>query len=209
MKRMLISLPLAIPVTLCLFYLLVLITNMGKVAAPERELTPALDFLMVRHESEVQLRQRQLPPEPDKVVEQQPQIPQMQPMESPPISTDMPQADLPSIEMGVAVSLSSLAMPMPAMAIDTNPTIVSQVPPQYPHKALRRRQEGHVIVEFMIDKSGAVKAGSVVIIESTPPEVFDREVLRVIQRWRFKTRLVNGQPVAYKARQRLEFQLEK
>lgn len=209
MKRLLISLPLAVPVTLCLFYLLVLITSMGQQAAPAKTVDPALDFLMVRNESEIQLRQRQLPPEPDQVVEQVPQIPQIQPMDSPEITSDLPKADLPSIEMGVPMSLSALAIPMPSMAIDTNPTIISQVPPQYPQKALRRRQEGHVVVEFIIDEAGAVKSGSIVIIESAPPEVFDREVLRVIQRWRFKVQVINGQAVPYKARQRLEFKLER
>ena len=66
-----------------------------------------------------------------------------------------------------------------------------------------------MVVEFMITEQGTVKPGSVKVVESTPPGVFDKAVLRAIQRWRFKTRVENGQPVPFRARQELEFKLEK
>lgn len=214
MLRLMISAPLALCLSLLLFYLLALITSMGDQRVAEKQLNPSLDFLMVRQESDVELRKRQLPPEPEDVVEpQQPDIPQIQPQKTATVNAKLPSINVPDIDMGMKVSVSptlhNLSMPTPTMTMDTNPTVLSQVPPRYPQRALRRRQQGKVVVEFMINEMGSVKPGSVVIVKSTPPGVFDKAVLRAIQRWRFKTRIVNGQPVPFKARQELEFKLEK
>lgn len=214
MLRLMISAPLALCLSLLLFYLLALITSMGDQQVLEKQLNPSLDFLMVRQESDVELRKRQLPPEPEDVVEQQqPDIPQIQPQKTAAVNAKLPSINVPDIDMGMQVSVSptlhNLSMPTPTMTMDTNPTVLSQVPPRYPQRALRRRQQGKVVVEFMINEMGSVKPGSVVIVKSTPPGVFDKAVLRAIQRWRFKTRIVNGQPVPFKARQELEFKLEK
>lgn len=214
MARILISAPLALFLSLLLFYGLALITTMGDQLVKTKSENPSLDFLMVRQESDVELRKRQLPPEPEEVgQQQQPDIPQIQPQNTPQVEANLPQVDVPNIDMGVQVSLSpslnNLSMPAPTITLDTNPTVLSQVPPGYPQRALRRRQEGRVLVEFMITEAGTVKPGSVVVIESSPPGVFDKAVLRSIQRWRFKTRVVDGKPVPFKARQELEFKLEK
>lgn len=214
MLRLMISAPLALCLSLLLFYLLALITSTGDQRVLEKQLNPSLDFLMVRQESDVELRKRQLPPEPEDVVEQQqPDIPQIQPQKTATVNAKLPSINVPDINMGMQVSVSptlhNLSMPTPTMTMDTNPTVLSQVPPRYPQRALRRRQQGKVVVEFMINEMGSVKPGSAVIVKSTPPGVFDKAVLRAIQRWRFKTRIVNGQPVPFKARQELEFKLEK
>lgn len=214
MARILISAPLALFLSLLLFYGLALITTMGDQLVKTKSENPSLDFLMVRQESDVELRKRQLPPEPEEVVQQQqPDIPQLKQQNAPQVEANLPQVDVPNIDMGVQVSLSpslhNLSMPAPTITLDTNPTVLSQVPPRYPQRALRRRQEGRVLVEFMITEAGTVKPGSVVVIESSPPGVFDKAVLRSLQRWRFKTRVVDGKPVPFKARQELEFKLEK
>ena len=214
MLRLVISAPLALCLSLLLFYLLALITSTGDQRVLDKQPNPSLDFLMVRQESDVELRKRQLPPEPEDVVEQQqPDIPQIQPQKAAAVNAKLPSINVPDINMGMQVSVSptlnNLSMPTPTMTMDTNPTVLSQVPPRYPQRALRRRQQGKVIVEFLVNEVGSVKPGSVVIVKSTPPGVFDKAVLRAIQRWRFKTRIENGQPVPFKARQELEFKLEK
>lgn len=217
MLRFMVSTPLALCLSLLLFYLLALITSVDDLRVPEKRFIPNLDFMLVRQESETELRKRQFPPEPEELVQQQqPEIPQLQPLQPQSalaVNADLPNIDLPDIDMGIQISLSpslhNLSVTTPTMAMDTNPTVLSQFPPRYPQRALRRSQEGQVVVEFTITEMGTVKPGSVVVVESTPSGVFDKAVLRAIQRWRFKTRLVNGQPVPFKARQKLEFKLEK
>lgn len=213
MLRLVISLPLSLLMALVLFYLLALTTSMGSKLADNQQVTPDFNFFMVRQESDVELRNRQLPPEPEEVVQQPPAMPKMQIQPAPSLTDSQLDITVPDIEMemnlDLAPSLNNLAAPTPVMTFDSNPTVMSQVPPRYPQRALRRKQEGHVVVEFIVTTAGTVKPGSITIIESTPQGVFDKAVLRSIQRWRFKSRVVDGQAQAYKARQKLEFKLEK
>lgn len=214
MLRFMVSAPLALCLSMLLFYLLALITSVDDLRVPEKQFIPNLEFMLVRQESEIELRKRQLPPEPEELVQQrQPEIPQLQPQSALAVNADLPNIDLPDIDMGIQISLSpslrNLSVTASTMAVDTNPTVLSQISPRYPQRALRRRQEGQVVVEFTITEMGTVKPGSVIVVASTPQGVFDKSVLRTIQRWRFKTRVVNGQPVPFKARQKLEFKLEK
>ncbi|MFB9887429.1 energy transducer TonB [Balneatrix alpica] len=85
---------------------------------------------------------------------------------------------------------------------------LSKVPPDYPNRALRRRIEGKVTVEFTVEADGRVRPGSAKIIEAQPQGYFERGVLQAIYRWRFKPRLEQGQGVSFRARQTLEFRLK-
>ena len=212
MTRLLFSFPLAIMLSLSLFYGLAVTTSTGQPLITDQQARPDLSFLMVRQETDIELRNRQLPPEPVDTTEPEPDIP-MVPLKQAP-SVDVAQLDvrIPDIDMAVKVNLSpslnNLAMPQPVMAMDANPTILSKIAPQYPRKALRRKQEGRVLVEFIVNAKGRIKPGSVVVLESTPAGVFDSAVLRAVQRWRFKTRVVEGLAQSYKTRQELEFKLD-
>jgi protein TonB len=95
------------------------------------------------------------------------------------------------------------------IAIDTRPTVIKRTSPRYPTRALRKKLEGSVLVEFIVSRAGNVLAESLKVIESIPKGTFDRAVLRSLKRWRFKVKLVDGLAVEYKARQRLEFKLDK
>ena len=77
--------------------------------------------------------------------------------------------------------------------------------PKYPNRALKRRKEGWVKVQFIITASGHVK--SPFVVSSKPSGVFDKAALKAIRRWKFKARVVNGQAVAQKAVQTIEFKL--
>ncbi len=212
MFRLFIAAPLALLLSLVLFYGLALLTSMGNQLVANRSEVPDLNFLMVRQESDVELRQRHLPPEPQEIIQEQaPKMPQLQPMKNVAVQADIPAVDVPNIDVGIAVSLSpSLnSLSAPSLSFNTNPEVLSQTPPRYPQRALRRGLEGKVVIEFEVTKAGSIKPGSIKIIKSTPKGVFDKAVLKAIQRWRFATEMVNGQPVPYRARQELEFKLEK
>ena len=61
------------------------------------------------------------------------------------------------------------------------------------------------MVEFTVSAAGTVK--DAVVIASEPGTVFDRAAMRAVSKWKFKPRLVNGQPVAARAEQVVEFRL--
>ncbi|MGY0218018.1 TonB family protein [Endozoicomonadaceae bacterium StTr2] len=213
MTRLLLSFPPAVALSLSLFYGLAVTTSTGQPLISDQQARPDLSFLMVRQETDIELRNRQLPPEPEDTTEPEPEIPIVPFKQAP--SMDVAQLDvrIPDIDMAVKVnlspSLSHLSMPQPAMTVEANPTILSKIRPEYPHKAQRRGLEGRVLIEFIVNTKGRIKPGSLVVLESTPPGIFEHAALRALKRWRFKTRVEEGQAQPYKTRQELEFKLDR
>jgi protein TonB len=81
-----------------------------------------------------------------------------------------------------------------------------RINPQYPRDAAMNQIEGYVTIEFTITETGAVRNPRV--IDSKPPRVFDREAIRAILRWKFKPRVVDGEAIARRATQTIEFNLD-
>jgi protein TonB len=82
---------------------------------------------------------------------------------------------------------------------------IVRINPQWPREALVEGIEGYVVVEVTIAADGSVRG--VVVMESVPRRLFDRNVIRAVLKWKFKPRIVNGVPVERKAIQRLDFNL--
>lgn len=80
--------------------------------------------------------------------------------------------------------------------------------PVYPRKALQRRIEGYVVVNFDVDSDG--RTTNIRVIESKPNRIFDREAVTAISRWKYQPKLVNGQPISQMDQKvKLEFMLSK
>jgi len=82
-----------------------------------------------------------------------------------------------------------------------------RVPPKYPRRAAQRGVEGWVKVQFVITVAGRVKGAKVV--GSKPSGVFDRAALKAISKWKFKPKVIEGQPMEQLAMQVLQFKLKK
>jgi protein TonB len=82
---------------------------------------------------------------------------------------------------------------------------IVRIDPQWPREALLEGTSGWVEVEFTILPDGSVADPEV--LQSDPPRLFDRNALRAILRWKFKPRIVDGQPVERRAVQRIDFML--
>jgi protein TonB len=82
---------------------------------------------------------------------------------------------------------------------------VLRIEPAYPRKAARSGEEGWVKIEFTITEHGTVV--DPVVVEARPRRVFDRSALAAIRQWQFRPRLDNGEPVARRASQVIEFRL--
>ena len=83
--------------------------------------------------------------------------------------------------------------------------LLVQVPPLYPRRAARLQIEGFVTIDFTITQDGNVIEP--VIVESKPPNIFDRAALQAIVQWKFEPLMENGQVVEARVRQRIEFGL--
>lgn len=68
-------------------------------------------------------------------------------------------------------------------AAATLPPVISSVQPRYPPAAFRRRVSGSVEVAFTVLPDGSVTG--VRVISAKPANVFDREAINAMERWRF------------------------
>ena len=69
------------------------------------------------------------------------------------------------------------------------------IAPQYPTRAAQRGIEGWCLVSFTVDGLGNVLEDSIVVVDSEPPNIFDRSSIRAAARFKFQPRVVDGQGV--------------
>ena len=87
----------------------------------------------------------------------------------------------------------------------SKPWPVCRVPPTYPRRAKQAGIEGYVTMVVTIRPDGTVSNASV--MEAEPPRLFDEAALAAMRRWKFRPKIVDGTPVAQRARQTIEFTL--
>jgi TonB family protein len=78
--------------------------------------------------------------------------------------------------------------------------------PVYPLEALRNHTTGWVQMEFTIAPNGSV--GDIAVIEAEPKGVFEQAAATALSHWRFRPRVVNGQPVAQRSTVTLRFDVD-
>lgn len=80
--------------------------------------------------------------------------------------------------VAVAAGLSSA----PAFAANER-ELVEREAPSYPRSAERREIEGHVVVRYNVTPEGALDG--IEVVEASPAGVFERSVMRALERWRY------------------------
>ena len=118
----------------------------------------------------------------------------------------MPSIGLP-ISSGDGPYLGALQKGSGLAGFDTDVIPVVRVQAAYPRRAKQAGIEGSVTMEVLIKPDGTVSQAKV--LESTPPRMFDQAALVAIQRWKFRPKIVDGTPVSQRARQTIQFSLEK
>jgi protein TonB len=89
---------------------------------------------------------------------------------------------------------------------DTDLLPLVKVTPHYPERARRNNIEGYVLIEFTVDELGRVV--DPMIIEAEPVGVFDRSAMEAVQRFKYRPRVLYGQPmVVTGVKHRLSFVL--
>ena len=80
------------------------------------------------------------------------------------------------------------------------------VAPAYPARALARHLEGYVVVEYTVTVTGGVRDAFVVASSSS---IFDQSALEAAYKFKYKPRVVDGQPVEVPGvRRKFSFVLE-
>ncbi|MDH5573357.1 MAG: energy transducer TonB [Gammaproteobacteria bacterium] len=167
----------------------------------QQSVRPVMEFVRLKHETETRLRKREKPDEPPPPEETPPQMPEMMDIAQPIINSPAIDFALPDV---------SFAMDGPyigpfSKSGDRDFMAIARMPPQYPYQAARKGIEGWVKVSFLITEQGLVK--DVVVIDAKPQGIFEHAALRAVMKWRFKPRIEDGKPVATRAEQTVNFQL--
>ncbi len=90
---------------------------------------------------------------------------------------------------------------------DLLPLII--VSPQYPARAAQRGIEGWCTVRFTIDAQGNVVENSIVVVDAEPPDIFDRSSIRAAARFKYKPQVVYGEAMpVYGKQYRFHYRLE-
>lgn len=171
-------------VTLGLFYLMQSFIHTDGSAfsdAPEGRL---LDFVRVRDEAEINARDRKMkrPPPPD---ETPPELPK------PEFNDDIRAlgTDIGAVDINARLNVGFGA----GFTNDGEYLPIVKVAPIYPRRAQTRGIEGYVLLEFTVTSTGTVR--DPVVIESDPPHVFDRAAIQAAIKFRYRPKVVNGEPI--------------
>lgn len=156
-----------------------------------------VDFVRLLDDTPIEIKQKKPPPPPD-VDEPPPDIPRPQ-MESHDTSMGI---DISYVDPGIDLSHDT-----GGYSSDGEYLPIVKVTPIYPRRAQTRGIEGYVLLEFTVTKTGAV--ANPVVIESDPPGIFDRAAINAALKFKYKPKVVNGEPIDVAGvPHRISFELE-
>lgn len=120
------------------------------------------------------------------------------------LSMNMPNIGM-GINQGEGPALGTMQVGNGMAGFDTDVIPMVRVPPAYPQRAKQAKLEGYVTMAVTIRPDGTV--ADVEVTESKPPRLFDSAAVQAMQRWKFRPKIVNGQPQSQRAQQTIEFTL--
>ena len=186
-------------VTLALFYLMQALISSQDSALTDDVSGNMVDFVRVKQDQTLETKKRKpkKPPPPDEP-----------PPDTPPQSftTDVDSAafSMSGVDVNVAVDVGGGGFGIS----DGDYLPIVKVQPVYPRRALSRGMSGWVIVEFTVTGQGTVKDPLVVNncgwiksarnegqCEDNPNSVFDRAAMKAAQKFKYKPKVVDGEPV--------------
>ncbi len=183
--RLVVGIPVAGLITVSLFVLMMTLVTSDQKAPEEVGPNVSIDLTRVKRDEETATKERA--ERPDKTETPPP----------PPPSTFQQQTrtadfDTGGLDARVDIDFQGLNVAAPT---DGDAIPLVRVAPIYPQRAASRGTEGWVVVQFDVLRSGQVDPKSVIVVEAQPPGVFDRAAINAVKRWKYKPKVVNGEPV--------------
>jgi protein TonB len=183
-QRYLLGVGLGAVVTFGLFYLMQWLIHTDGSALTDGPDGRVLDFVRVEQEEELQVKNRKPKPPPP-------------PDEPPP---DAPDPTFDSTVEAIGVDMGSIGMDANleisgdgGFTADGEYLPIVKVAPVYPRRALTRGIEGYVLLEFTVTKLGTVE--NPVVVDADPPGIFDRAAQQAALKFKYKPKVVNGEPI--------------
>ena len=156
-----------------------------------------VDFVRIEDDMDIELKQRKPKPPP--------------PPDEPPPDMPRPEFDASDVSQGVDIGAVDVSVDLNVGGVggfssDGEYLPIVKVAPVYPRRAQTRGIEGYVLLEFVVTKTGAVI--NPVVLESSPPGIFDRAALNAAVKFKYKPKVVNGEPIDVAGvRNRITFEL--
>ena len=191
----------ALVVVFGLFWLMQYLINIADRDLDKDDPGRMLEFVRVNPEEVVNRRK----PPPRK-----PPPPDQPPPEPPPPAMDNITPEAQSVQVSAAPVNTNINLDASGFGLapsDGEYLPIVKVQPIYPRRAQSRGIEGYVIVEFTVTKSGTTK--DIRIVEAVPPGIFDKASLQAATKFKYKPRVVDGQPIEVPGVQnKITFELE-
>ena len=124
---------------------------------------------------------------PEKVEDPEEPPPELEPLQLD-FDTDLDVANMaPAASVDVAISSSGMS------SGDGEYLPIVKVAPIYPRRAQTRGITGYCIVEYTVTKSGSIRDPQAV--DSSPSGVFERASVKAAEKFKYKPRVVDGEPI--------------
>lgn len=197
--RYLIAIVSGVAVTFGLLFLMQFLIETGESALTDPQKRYFLEFVRVKRQEIVNVEE----PKPEK-----PPKPQQPPPDTPPPSQDDIDPNAPAINVRPPSTSTDVNISGPGSLSYTDGEYlpIVRVAPIYPSRALSRGIEGYVDLEFTVTTAGTVKDPVVIYTTSS---LFNRAAVRAVLKFKYKPRVVDGQPVEVPGvKTRIRFELE-
>lgn len=199
MGRYVFSIVIGVAVTMTLLFVMQLLIATGKQALTKPRERAQLDFVRVKRNEALNVEdfQPEKPPPPPET-----------PPETPPQEMDNidPSAPLITIAQPTVNADTALSGPAGMNIAEGDYLPIVRVAPVYPARALSRGLEGYVDLEFTVTTTGTVENP---IVTYSTSSLFERAAIRAVLKFKYKPRVVDGQPVAVQGvKTRITFKIE-
>ncbi len=185
-------------VTFVLFLLMQALIKSDKSPFSDAAGGKILEFVRLQEDQELITKQRKPKPPP--------------PPDEPPPDMPKPDFDTSNVSTGIDIGAVDVELDLNVsgtggFSSDGEYLPIVKVAPIYPRRAQTRGIEGFVLLEFVVTSTGAVR--NPVVIDAKPPGIFDRAAIQAALKFKYKPKVVNGEPVEVAGvRNLIKFELE-
>jgi len=193
------SIVVGVAVTLSLLFIMHLLIEFGESALSTPRERHMLEFVRIKRNENVNTEDI-TPEKPPKPPEVPPEVP---PQDMDNIDPNAPTINVPPPTVNTDVNLGG---PGGMNIAEGDYLPIVRVAPVYPARALSRGVEGYVDMSFTVTATGSVKDPIVLFSTSS---LFDRAATRAVLKFKYKPRVVDGQPVEVPGvKTRITFKIE-
>ncbi|MDG0979758.1 MAG: TonB family protein [Halieaceae bacterium] len=180
--RVIIAALVAVPVAVGLFFVMQSLID-REYEQEEVKSRKIADIVVPNKEIEVNVKEVK----PEKVEDPEEPPPDIQPLEFD-MDMDVDIVNLaPSAKVNVSISSSGMS------SGDGEYLPIVKVAPIYPRRAQTRGLTGYCIVEYVVTKTGSIR--DPIAVDCQPAGVFERASLKAAEKFKYKPRVVDGEPI--------------